>query len=964
MLEWLHDETGSAGRLVKKLVRGERRVERKALIVAGPAGPPRTFREGCLGAGVEDFVIVLSDPTHVKGLETLTPAEQPPLAEVLPLSEALTREWATDAHLVLYRPQPFDPSKDPAFRLTKGILPEIIAAGGDVLVHLVAIEWDTGVGETHLPWTNESYAQFESLLARAERSDFNARLQQAAAFYTTKRGARWLYRLSPPVSAREAEPLIRGLRSEFTRAGINVDTSGSVANWAQPFRLPKVLAGETRTSAGPFFLLEVNLSRTIAPTSITPVGKPEPLASRAEIHPVQDEQPTPEDVYALLWGRGSTSGRIVQSEFQKLARHRLVGREDPNYLKIAFDPKAGIPDGSRSDTIQSLVGGAVSLLMPVIEQDGFPLRPAHIYALFYEPVAQLRPDAQTPDWTKHLWAAVKRYWAEEDSKIRGARAQKEQAERDAEKTRQNVQEAASEWLPLPADPVQARAVLTQHAIVHYDGRHWIMNQHGRYPDVGVGRQGLRAQIELLGMGSVIPLRTTRSERGGERLTTYDEITEGRMINASEIILRGQLEHGGYLEFVPGQENPRLVLCAFRRRTDLEPEFSPDVDLWFRCLLGPRYDFFCELAGCWLAFERGAVPLMAFIMPSNSGKKLIMRAFMECLLRPACATGADLVGAHQANLSRSPFIFVNEGWPKQTYHQHDPADLLRALVTGDQVSINEKYQPLKAFSADMRIGLFANNERMLTDLVKGSELGRDDRTALAMRFCYFGRRDAGRDDAAKLFAEKGEKWTDGWIGKGEQSVGSKFTIAKHLLWLYEKYGKNAEPKPEHHYLLMPGDGPDGEFMSLMRAQSGFVPAVVEVVLAILRNPMLRVDGSTGVWVDVEKGEFAVTTTAVLEKWRESRIDGKKTTHTVSNALRSLVISDQQRAEPRRLGGVLARWHALDVEMLYSEAERHGQGCDRLDKIMAGFQSKKAAGNGNGNGNGVGGLLETMAPKVSA
>ena len=185
-----------------------------------------------MGAGVEDMVIVLADP-FVDGLGSLDPVQQPPRATLLPISEALEREWETDAHLVLYRPTPLQ-SDGPVYRLKKGILADVRRAGGDVLVHIIAIDWDTGVGDDHVPWDASRFDAFEDMVQRAEGTSIGERLKQAAAFYTTTAGCRWLFRLDPPIKADLAEPLIRGIRAEFHREGIMVDASGSVANWAQP----------------------------------------------------------------------------------------------------------------------------------------------------------------------------------------------------------------------------------------------------------------------------------------------------------------------------------------------------------------------------------------------------------------------------------------------------------------------------------------------------------------------------------------------------------------------------------------------------------------------------------------------------------------------------------------------------------------------------------------------------------
>lgn len=160
----------------------------------------------------------------------------PPRAEVVLFEEAFARRWETDAHFLLYMPEPYDPA-EPFFRLRKSALPTILKRGGRVLVQVIAIDWDT---PGHVPWTDDLLADFTARIAEARRGPFGARLAQAAVFYTTRKGARWVFRLEKPLSAEKAEPYIWGLQDEFVAAGLEVDRAPVVGTWTQPFRLPRV----------------------------------------------------------------------------------------------------------------------------------------------------------------------------------------------------------------------------------------------------------------------------------------------------------------------------------------------------------------------------------------------------------------------------------------------------------------------------------------------------------------------------------------------------------------------------------------------------------------------------------------------------------------------------------------------------------------------------------------------------
>ena len=887
-----------------------------------------------------------------KALGTLSPIEKPPVGTYLPFREAFERRHETDAHVVLYRPTPFDPSVGP-WRLKKAILPEIRGAGGDVMVHHIMVEYDTGKGDFHVPWTSATFDAFMAIYEPMERAStsFGERLRSAAVVYSTLKGMRWVFRLDEPIPADVAEPKIRGLRAEFVSAGIHVDMTTVVSRWNTLFRLPRVARsarasresnsdddeGEDdesdevviRTEDSAFFFLDVRSGRTISAGTIADVGTVEAQTPMAAIVPVADLRPDPEEAAALLHTVNLDTKRSMQTEFYKLARHRLSGRD---CFPVAFDYQPIAAEGARSDTIQRMVGQAVSLLMPAIEQDKADIRPAHIYALFAPAVADLVPDQGTPDWLDHLWQAVKRYWAEEDAKIRAREEVKDRERAAEEQIRREVTEGVGAWAALPADPVQARAQVQQYAIVKFRDQHFLLNKRGRYDHLGVLRDEIISQIEYLGMQSLVPIVVERSDGRGTRAPSYVELTQGRMVVASDVYLTPQLVEGGYLEF-PLDRNPRLRVCAFARRTDLDPTYSPDVDSWFRTWFPKQdvYDRFCRLMGCYLAFENGHVPAVALITPPDSGKNLLTEGMKETLVEPLAATGEALVGEYNGILGRTPFVFVNEHWPIGRYSRR-PSDIFRALTTGDLQCVNEKYKPIFTIQFSMRIFLTANNDDIVHELVRGQDLGPDDQDALAMRLAFF---RSGKE-AQRLFREKNKTgWTDGWVrGPG---IPSRFVVAKHLLWLWEKHGKDAQPRGRHR-LLVDGDGEDSPIMADLRVMGGVTLTVVETILTMLNNPMLKDDGSRGIHIS-EDGKLSITVGAILEQWRGSSLahSGREelTVKRVGAALKGLTQNSLKvdgGVDAKRLGGKLARWHEVDVRLLGVEASKQGWGCDRLDRIL--------------------------------
>src|SRR5690606_7070032 len=99
--------------------------------------------------------------------------------------------------------------------------------------------------------------------------------------------------------------------------------------------------------------------------------------------------------------------------------------------------------GARDSTLHKYVGQAISLLYYL---EG--TTPAHIYALFLDPVLQL-DDEDGEDWLKILWSAVGRLWVKEEAKA-NANAQKAQEfESRVEEAQENVLSGMREWCNRP-----------------------------------------------------------------------------------------------------------------------------------------------------------------------------------------------------------------------------------------------------------------------------------------------------------------------------------------------------------------------------------------------------------------------------------------------------------------------------------------------------------------------------------
>ena len=861
------------------------------------------------------------------GLDPLTGEEKfASPVEVVSLEDAFTKSWSDDQHLLGYLTDPFD-STEPFFRLNLDVVPEILRTGARVLQNYVCVEFDT---PGHVPWTSTLWEAFLTVYEPLCSSDaLGPLLRSAVAFYTTRCGVRWVFRLDPAVSVgsgdkddpnNEASQIIWGLVEKFRVAGLMVDTCAD--GWNRCFRLPRVNRGGSRSEADPFFVCVFNRdgvtdSRSL-PRAKSRASDEFVATDNVTVDVGAHARPSRDEALALL-EYYDDQGRAKQTTFAKAADRQLHGRPYHKHL-FNLEPIVIPDETSRHDTIMKWVASATAILFTI---EG--ASPEAIFALFLKQVEQLEGrDFPRDTWRQVLWS-----WQSE-AKERAAKTLAEATAKVAEVERiatatEVLYTGIRAWYPnLPKDPVAAHAWMKQHAIVAVDSKYHVLKRDGRYCKLPVAKDHIVSQIVRLGMEDMIPLVST-DESGTEKLMSHQEILARYCVVATTTEAIPEIE-GGYLTALES-ENPRFVTTSFRRRRDLVPEFSPDVDLWLQAMGGAKYETLCRQLGCFLAFERGAVAAMSFVAPSGAGKKLLMHGLMECLEVPALATVRDLVERFNEGLLISPFLSANEGFPMGKGHSH-PSDTFRQVTTGDGIAVDRKNKPIVMVKNPMRVVFTANNHNLILKLCEGRDLAPADREAIAIRIIHY---EPGMAPVNLLLAKGGFSWTDGWIAGDSPGQESRFTVAKHFLWLHQKYGANAKPYGRHG-LLLEGEI-DSPVLRMMQTQGGGSPVVAEVLVSLLKENQPNPEKVKY----LTDGRFLVTASAILEHWREKfaptshdRLNLKR----IHDILKGWIVGHRTSVE-----GVPGRWNEIDVPLLASEAEKHGWTCQRLSDLVKAHQGSK-------------------------
>ncbi len=639
---------------------------------------------------------------------------------------------------------------------------------------------------------------------------------------------------------------------------------------------------------------------------------------------VTSTQPEPEDADALLW-RITDKNTQVATDFFRDAKSRLKGRGyDVPLYQGAIEVPAGV---DVYPELRRWVASAVSLLFG---REG--VGPEHIYSLFFKPVEQL-PDDEGKDWSRRLWRLVEWAWGRELGNAEDKLVKQEEAHGQAVDALDAIIAGVRGWNPLlPEDPSEALEWIKRRMIAHAGQFHFVMRKDGLYSKNGVTSSELYAQIHLQGMQGFINI-TRETKEGKIVAAPYVEVAADYMIPVSAVEALPEKE-GGYL--VPpaeGEVNPRLVIPSYRRRRDLTPQFDARCDELIRALAGfdkngfSKHEQMNRHLGCMLAFENGPCAAMSIIAPPTAGKGMLVKAFVECLEEPEIATEDDLVGSFNAALAKTPFLSLNEGLP-ETWHKN-ALDAFRRLVTADAFSINEKHKPIIKVSNDVRIFITANNMNIFVEFGNGRDLEPHDREALGIRLIHYGPGDA---PCRLLKAKGGKRWTKGWIA--DKKSPSNFVLARHLLWLWELYGKNAEPGEgaSGERLLVQGD-PDSIPIEVIRTQAGSTPTVIEAFVDML-SPTRLFDASQGFLLDPETWCLCATSSAILNHWRKHLTEGaaeRLTLRKVESSLKGLSISDANMTEALQ-AKYGRQWVPLDLRLIADQAIRYGLRLDQIRKIM--------------------------------
>ncbi len=846
----------------------------------------------------------------------------PPQMQPHPFLQALQTHHLYDAHFVTYHLLPPNSNEpDPMPRLTKPILGHVLQAGARIVTHSLVVDWDT---PGHRPFTPETReAMWSQLLTLA------AEWPLAGAWtvlYTTRAGFRLIYVLQISIDVQESEDYQRGLIAEFRARGIMVDELG---DWTRLYRAPFVQRDGVATAPDTEYLEQ--LDQRLDGKSLPAIAGFKAELVAGVIKPFTD--PMPEyAVASAMRGIGSKDSELI-----KIAKKYLRGRLCYDAL---FMPGARpLAKGERDQTLISYIGEAIGQMYVVPG-----LGPIEIYAIFLPIVEQLAPDIETPDWFAKAWDMIGRVWAKEES-VRGAKElQAASKTQELRTVADQLIEGVKSWPVRSHPPEVDGAYLTRHLIASTGGSAglYLMETAGEgkgfYRPHPINQTNLIPSIRTGGLAALI--QTALPPKG--KNTDPTDRTPAAIINEHATVIRevwlepgdGQ---GGYIEGAD-TSGATMRVRAFARSPKIHAQFNEEVDEWLHAFAGTKYDTVAKWIAYSLAFEEGTICALSIKGPAGSGKKLLYMGLSECMAYPDLATGRDLVNDFNDGLLKSPFLVINEGWPAAGRGMH-PADQFRALVSGDPIVVNQKFQAPVRVTCGVRVLFLANNSDVVRMLSHKRDLSPEDRNALAVRLLHININTEATDwlrtrGGMAITGREGHRWI-----RGDGGQASDYIVARHFMWLYEQRAKLGAPGPR---FLVEGNA-SKEILFELRTATGSSPLVIESLIGMIEAPAMKWDGMVVEQMKNEDGTPRAPQLFVLphdilkfyrDNIREKNGGMSLSLNQINNALSGLTNHEPESAFhlPSRQEMGAKYWWEVDCETLVKVAQRDGHKSPKLADLV--------------------------------
>jgi hypothetical protein len=294
--------------------------------------------------------------------------------------------------------------------------------------------------------------------------------------------------------------------------------------------------------------------------------------------------------------------------------------------------------------------------------------------------------------------------------------------------------------------------------------------------------------------------------------------------------------------------------------------------------------------------------------------MMIEGLSECLEKPIYATSKELTTQYNGNLSRTPFLNINEEWPK--VNGISAQEKFKNLVSGDKLPSEEKYCKGVYISNPIRLIMTANNHDIIRTLLD-KDMSADDREAVGQRLLHF---DLDGGAASWLAARGGNAFTGRtgarWIARPGDP--SQFIVAKHFLWLWQNRMKGEGFVGR--FLVEGNCSKNAPFMTQQIVQKDTTATLISAIFNLIETTSQR----RSYKIDTHTHRVYVTVDTLLDELKKN--DTPMNYGTAVQVLRNVAATQETKLIDHK------EYHELDCEMLLTFGAKLGKNTPNLRKIV--------------------------------
>jgi hypothetical protein len=334
--------------------------------------------------------------------------------------------------------------------------------------------------------------------------------------------------------------------------------------------------------------------------------------------------------------------------------------------------------------------------------------------------------------------------------------------------------------------------------------------------------------------------------------------------------------------------------------NLPEQFDPRIDRWLRRLGGDKADGLLDWIATITDLSRPtAAPYL--VGPKGTGKTMLAHGLARLWSEGGPTDAGQVLGSNfNSALVDCPLILADEALPGGKFGG-SMSGQIRELIGASSHTLTRKGIPAARLVGAVRVFLAANNDRLLSEMMKNEDRSAADIDGVAERFLVI-RTPAA---AAKFLLELGgREATADWV------TGDK--IAKHALWLRA----NRTVTPGGRWLVAGDVGDLRDDLAVSGSVSGLV---VEWIAKAISDPA-KIRPVLGTPPEFVVGDGAILVRAgFVSGFWETYIVGQKTpsTNAIGRALSSLALDDDEAV---KRGG--AKYRSIRVDPIVAWADKHG------------------------------------------